>query len=71
MDAHFPGPGGSREDLGLLIGQGPLLCGLEREFEGGMGDGREVGGREEVEIFNKKNPCCHACCHNIVHNHSH
>ena len=52
MDAHLYRPVWSGEDLGLPMGQGTLLL-LRLEREGKVGRGREKGGGEEVEIFNK------------------
>ena len=54
MDAHLPRPGWRGEDLGLPMGQGTLTA--LKTGEGGRGggeSGREMGGGEEVEIFNK------------------
>ena len=51
MDTHFPGPGGSGEELELPTGLEALTA--LRDGEGG-GGGEGVGGYgEEVEIFNK------------------
>ena len=49
MEAHLPRPGWRGEGLGLPIGQGSLTS--LRTEEGRSG--REIGGGEEVEIFNK------------------
>ena len=49
LDAHFPRPGWSGEDLGLPTGQGTLTA----LWTGEGGSRREIGGGEDVEIFNK------------------
>ena len=52
LDAHLPRPKRRVEDLGLPTGQGTLTALKTRE--GGEGKrGREKGGGEEVENFNK------------------
>ena len=52
LDAHLYRPGWRGRTLDFPWGREPwLLLGLERE--GMVGRGREKGGREEVEIFNK------------------
>ena len=54
MDAHLYRPGWCGEDLGLPMEQGTLTALRTREGgEGEVGRGREKGGGEEVEIFNK------------------
>ena len=52
MDAHLYRPVWRGEDLGVPTGQGNLTALKTREGAGG-GRGKEKGGREEVEIFNK------------------
>ena len=47
---YLPGPGWREEDLGLPTGQGTLTALWTGEEEGGE-RGREMGGREEAEIF--------------------
>ena len=52
MDAHLSRPGWMGEDLQLPMGQETLTA-LKTEEAGREGRGREKGGGEEVEIFNK------------------
>ena len=56
LDAHIPRPGGRAEDLELPTGQETLtaLRTGEGGGEGVGGNGRILGGGEEVEIFINK-----------------
>ena len=54
LDAYLPRQGWRWEGLGLPKGQGTLTCLRIREQGGGVWEReREMGGWEEVEIFNK------------------
>ena len=52
MDTHLPRLGWRGEGLELPTGQGTLTS-LRTGEGGGKGNEREMGGGEEVEIFNK------------------